>query len=157
MYDSILVPTDGSPHADAAIEHALDLAERYDATLHALYVVDISYPYADFGAAGVNWDAVTEAQEGQGEQATAVIRERGVEQAIPVETEVRQSTSIHGPILDYVEDNDIDLIVMGTHGRRGLDRYLLGSVTEKIVRLADVPVLTVKARDKDDEEEEEEE
>ena len=152
MYDSILVPTDGSSHADAAIEHALDLAERYDATLHALYVVDISYPYADFGTAGVNWDTVTDAQEGQGEQATATVRERGEERGIPVETEVRQSTSIYGPILDYVDDNDIDLLVMGTHGRRGLDRYLLGSVTEKIVRLADVPVLTVKAWDEEDEE-----
>uniref|UniRef100_UPI00387E9FE4 universal stress protein n=1 Tax=Haloarcula regularis TaxID=3033392 RepID=UPI00387E9FE4 len=45
----------------------------------------------------------------------------------------------------YVEDNDVDLVVMGTHGRTGLERYLLGSVTEKLVRTAPVPVLTVRA------------
>lgn len=145
MYETILVPTDGSPHADAAIEQALDLAERYGATLHALYVVDVNYPYADFGTAAVNWEAVTEAKENQGEQATGEVRERGEAAGVPVETEVRQSTSIHRAILDYADDHDVDLIVMGTHGRRGLDRYLLGSVTEKIVRVADVPVLTVKA------------
>ena len=150
MYDTILVPTDGSPQADAAIEQALDLAERYDATIHSLYVVDISYPYADFEASAVNWEGVTAAQEGQGEQATATVRKRGEERNVPVEVEVTQSTSIHGEILNYVDDNDIDLIVMGTHGRRGLDRYLLGSVTEKIVRLADVPVLTVKVPKEDE-------
>jgi nucleotide-binding universal stress UspA family protein len=50
----------------------------------------------------------------------------------------------HRAILDYVDEQDIDLIVMGTHGRTGLDRYLLGSVTEKVVRLSDAPVLTVR-------------
>jgi nucleotide-binding universal stress UspA family protein len=50
----------------------------------------------------------------------------------------------HQAILDYVDEHDIDLVVMGTHGRTGLDRYLLGSVTEKVVRLSDAPVLTVR-------------
>jgi nucleotide-binding universal stress UspA family protein len=50
-------------------------------------------------------------------------------------------------ILDYVESYDIDLILMGTHGRTGLDRYLLGSVTEKVVRMSDVPVMTVRHGD----------
>ena len=145
MYDTILVPTDGSSHADAAIERALDLAEQYDGTLHALYVVDVSYPYADFETPTVNWEAVTEAMEGQGERATATVRERADERGVPVETTVREATTIHGTILDYADEQDVDLIVMGTRGRRGLDRYLLGSVTEKVVRLADVPVLTVKA------------
>ena len=50
-------------------------------------------------------------------------------------------------ILDYVDENGIDCIVMGTHGRRGLEHYLLGSVTERVVRLAKVPVMTVHASD----------
>lgn len=145
MYETILVPTDGSEHADAAIERALDLAERYGATLHALFVVDTSYPYADFETPSVNWNTVTEAMEEQGEAATATVRERAEERGVPVVTEVEQATSIHGTILEYADDHDVDLIVMGTRGRRGLDRYLLGSVTEKVVRLSDVPVLTVKA------------
>jgi nucleotide-binding universal stress UspA family protein len=145
MYDTILVPTDGSEHADAAIERALDLAERYGATLHALFVVDTSYPYADFETPPVNWSAVTDAMEGQGEAATATVRERADERGVSIETEVRQATSVHRMILDYADEHDVDLIVMGTRGRKGLDRYLLGSVTEKVVRLSDVPVLTVKA------------
>ena len=147
MYDTILVPTDGSNHADTAIERALDLAEQYGATLHALFVVDTSYPYVDFETVAVDWNAITEAMEDQGETATATVRERAEARGVPVETEVRESTSIHRSILDYADEHDADLIVMGTRGRRGLDRYLLGSVTEKIVRLSDVPVLTVKASD----------
>ena len=53
----------------------------------------------------------------------------------------------HEVILDYADDHDVDLVVMGTHGRTGIDRYLLGSVTEKVVRLADTPVLTVRQRE----------
>jgi len=48
-------------------------------------------------------------------------------------------------VLDYADEHDIDIIVMGTHGRTGLDHHLLGSVTEKVVRTSDVPVLTVRA------------
>lgn len=146
-YHTILVPTDGSEHANAAVERALDLAEQYGATLHALSVVDTSYHYTDFEAPSINWEAVTEAMEKQGEQATGAIRERADAAGVRVETAVVQSTSIHGSILDYADEHDVDLIVMGTRGRRGLDRYLLGSVTEKVVRLADVPVLTVKAEE----------
>ena len=147
MYDTILVPTDGSEHADPAVDHALNLAERYGATVHVLFVVDTSYPYADFDSPGVNWAAVTEAMETQGEQATESIRERLEAHDLPTVTAVEQATSIHRAILDYADEHDADLIVMGTHGRRGLDRYLLGSVTEKVVRLSDVPVLTVKAQE----------
>ena len=59
--------------------------------------------------------------------------------------------SPHRAILDYIEDQDIDLVVMGTHGRTGLDRYLLGSVTEKVVRLSDAPVMTVRLSDEPNE------
>jgi nucleotide-binding universal stress UspA family protein len=59
-----------------------------------------------------------------------------------VEASVAQGTP-HQAILEYVDYHDIDLVVMGTHGRTGLDRYLMGSVTENVVRLSDAPVLTV--------------
>jgi nucleotide-binding universal stress UspA family protein len=67
-------------------------------------------------------------------------RSRGIE---AVRTEVITG-SPHRAIREYAEDKDVDLIVIGTHGRTGVERYLLGSVTEKIVRTADVPVLTVR-------------
>jgi nucleotide-binding universal stress UspA family protein len=68
---------------------------------------------------------------------------------VQTRTEVR-SGNPHETILDYTDEHDIDLVVMGTHGRTGLDRYLLGSVTEKVVRTSDVPVLTVRGDGADD-------
>jgi len=139
MYEDILVPTDGSPAADSAIEHAVNVAERYDATIHALYVVDDS-AYATLDAAS---ETVVEALESEGEEAVGRIataaRNAGIDAVTTVTTGVAYRT-----ILDHVANDGIDLVAMGTHGRRGLDRYLLGSVTERVVRTSDVPVLAVR-------------
>ena len=139
MYDSILLPTDGSPAAAAAREHAFDLAERYTATVHVLYVIDGAM-YASLEAGS---DVVLDSLQKEGERAIETIEEMGDERGVPIRTEIAHG-SPHGQILEYVTDHDIDLIVMGTHGRTGLNRYLLGSVTERVVRSADVPVLTVR-------------
>jgi nucleotide-binding universal stress UspA family protein len=124
MYDAILVPTDGSRLADRAATHALDLAAAFDATVHAISVVPPGRDDADADAAV---DAVAD---------------RASDRSIPVETAVLDGVPYRA-ILDYVQDEGVDLVVMGTHGRTGLDRYLLGSVTERVVRAAPVPVLTV--------------
>ena len=139
MYSHILVPTDGSPASDAAIEHAIDLAERYDATLHALYVVDgAAYSTLEAGA-----EIVVEALESEGEEATERVADAAESAGVNCETIVTTGTAYRS-IRNYVDENEIDMIVMGTHGRKGLDRYLLGSVTERVVRTSDVPVLTVR-------------
>lgn len=144
MYDEILVPTDGSKAADRAVEHAIDLAERYDARLHALYVVDANaYSTLEAGT-----DVVISALEEEGEEAVSAVAEQAEAAGIETATEVQTGT-VHRSIIDYADENDIDLIVMGTHGRRGLDRYLLGSVTEKVVRTADAPVLTIRMHDEE--------
>ena len=123
MYETILLPVDESEGAAVAVEHAVDLARRHDATLDVLY------------AAGNGGDEDPEAIV---ERAAAVAREAGVE----VNTVVLDGTP-HETIVDYVDDRGIDAVVMGSHGRRGLDRYILGSVTEKVLRTVDVPVLVV--------------
>ena len=139
MYSQILVPTDGSPASDAAIEHAIDLARHYDARLHALYVVDgAAYSTLEAGA-----DIVVEALESEGKEATRRIGEAAADAGVDCETTVTTGTAYQS-IRKYVDESDIDVIVMGTHGRKGLDRYLLGSVTERVVRTSDVPVLTVR-------------
>lgn len=139
MYNEILVPTDGSNAADKAIEHAISLAETYDARIHALYVVDTSiYTSLDAGA-----DIVISALEREGKVAIHQIEEAAVEAGVDVEGEIIKGTAYRS-IQKYIEDHDIDLVVMGTHGRTGLDHYLLGSVTERIVRTSAVPVLTVR-------------
>jgi nucleotide-binding universal stress UspA family protein len=142
MYDEILVPTDGSEAAAAALNHAIDLAERYGARLHALYVVDArAYATLDAGA-----NLVIDSLEGEGDEAVRAIEERAEGAGLDVITEVATGTP-HEAILEYADERDIDLIVMGTHGRRGLDRVLLGSVTERVVRSSPVPVMTIRAPD----------
>lgn len=144
MYDEILVPTDGSPAAEAAIDNAVDLASTYGARIHALYVVDASA----FSTVEAGSEMVVEALEEEGEAAVESVR--GAAEAAGVEVEGSVTTGTpYRTIIDYIEDNDIDLVVMGTHGRRGLDRLLLGSVTERVVRSADVPVMTVRQPDED--------
>jgi nucleotide-binding universal stress UspA family protein len=137
MYQHVLVPTDGSEGTRAAVERAVDLANRYDAALHTLYVVDTTVG-PDPAVSGT-----FEALEAAGRDAIEAVIEfasdRGVE---TVEASVGRGPP-HRAILDYVDEQDVDLVVMGTHGRTGAERYLLGSVTEKVLRLSRVPVLTV--------------
>ncbi len=139
MYDDILVPTDGSPASDAAIDHAIDLADRYGARLHALYVVDGSaYSTLEAGS-----EIVIDALEAEGEQATDRVADAAAAAGVETTTTVTSGTAYRA-IREYADEQAVDMIVMGTHGRKGLDRYLLGSVTERVVRTADVPVLTVR-------------
>lgn len=144
MYEEILVPTDGSSAAEAAIEHAVDLASTYGARLHALYVVDAS----SFSGVEAGSELIVDALEEEGRNAVDRIHDAAGEASVPVRTHVESGTAYRS-ILTYVEDNDIDLVVMGTHGRRGVERFLLGSVTERIVRSADVPVMTVRSYDEE--------
>ncbi|MFB6130153.1 MAG: universal stress protein [Salinigranum sp.] len=138
MYEDILVPTDGSDAAEAAVDHAVELATTYGARLHALYVVDSS-AYAMVDAGG---DVIHETLEQEGEAAVGRVADRANEAGLTALTVVTTGTPSRD-ILAYADENGVDLIVMGTHGRRGLERYLLGSVTERVVRGSDVPVLTV--------------
>ncbi|AUV81776.1 universal stress protein [Salinigranum rubrum] len=142
MYDAILVPTDGSDAGDRAVEHAIELATAFDATVHALYVIDAAL-YSSLEA-GV--DAVITALESEGQAAVDDVADRCAGAGIDVQTAVVVGT-VHRSIRSYVDENDIDLVVMGTHGRQGIERFLLGSVTERTVRTSQVPVLTVRAAD----------
>jgi nucleotide-binding universal stress UspA family protein len=150
MYETILVPTDGSAGADAALDEAVSLAAAFDATVHSLYVADTSAAQPETG-----YVDIVESFERIGEETTAEAVERAETDGVEAVGAVRTGLP-HRTILEYVEEVDADLVVMGTHGRTGLERYLLGSVTEKVVRTADVPVLTVHAPAEDDEAAEEE-
>lgn len=139
MYDTILVPTDGSEPADAAVEHAIDLAGSSGATLHVLSVVDSSA----YTSLDVSSESVLDSLETRAREATETVAEMATDAGVDTVTEVSVG-SPHAQITDYAETTDVDLIVMGTHGRTGLDRVLLGSVTERVVRAASCPVLTVR-------------
>ncbi|MDQ2056432.1 universal stress protein [Halobellus sp. H-GB7] len=136
---SILVPTDGSECAHTAVDRAGELARSVDATLHVIYVVETGQL--------INGDRVRrlrDALEDIGEKALDLALEQVQSSTyLPTETSI-----LHGPpyleIVRYAEEHDVDCIVMGTHGRKGIRRFLLGSVTERVIRRADVPVISVK-------------
>jgi nucleotide-binding universal stress UspA family protein len=138
MYDEILCPVDGSPGSDAAVEHAIGLADLAGARVHALFVVDEGI------AGGDGWDVVVEREEERGERALDAVAAAGAERAVPVERRLRRGRP-HEAILDAASDYGADLIVMGTHGRTGVGRFLAaGSVAERVVRHSEVPVLTAR-------------
>ncbi|WP_380675937.1 universal stress protein [Salinigranum sp. GCM10025319] len=141
MYDTVLFPTNGSDGAEVALAHALELARQYDAEIHVLFVVNTAYA----GSGAVEATTV-ESLRGAGDRVVAETVERITDDGVAAVGEVRDGDP-YREILDYADESDCDVIVMGTHGRRGLDRYLLGSVTEKVVRASDVPVLTVRLSD----------
>lgn len=138
MYSTILVPTDGSDGAAAALGTALGLAAEFDAAVHALFVVDERFVATEY-------DAPVEEAEREGEAVLDRAGERGREAGIAVEKHLRTGVP-HEEIVGAVDDYGADLVVMGKHGRTGLDRFLnLGSVAERVVRAAPVQVLTVPA------------
>jgi len=153
MYERILIPTDGSDVAESAVAHALDLADQYDAEVHALYVVDIDSVHLSLGTEQV--DRLKQGRFGEmgelkekADEATGAVAERGAERGVDVVEHVSGGRP-HKVIADYAEDHDMDLIVMGSHGRAGVRRALLGSVTERTLRSTHVPVLVVDYLDED--------
>ena len=134
MFARILVAIDFSAPSDAALTYGRKMADQFDATLHLLHVAENPFLRAASAdrrsreEAPARWlqDRLTEAD-----------RRRG---AIAI---IEQSDEPASEILRYAKSNDIDLIVMGTHGRTGLVRAAVGSVAETVVRAASCPVLTV--------------
>ena len=143
----ILVPTDFSDPADAAFDFAAALAQKLGASLDLLHVVED--PYFTTGVfsaerwvptpAGMREELLTNAQE-QLRARVNRLEQIGVQRTMKVYT---------GPaakaITEYAAAHEIDLIVLGTHGRGGMAHLLLGSVAERVVRTAPCPVLTVRA------------
>lgn len=143
--DSVLVPTDGSDSAGAALDHAIELALATDAAIHIVNVVDIGVVTGDYDAGRV-LEALNEAGERTLEVAIHRAKDAGVS---TVEATVARGRP-HQAITDYAEQRDVDAIVMGTHGRTGVARFILGSVTERVVRHTDVPVIATKAATSDE-------
>jgi len=136
-YEDVLVPTDGSDEAAVALDWALALLGLYDGTLHTVYSVDTSW----FGGHEEVAD-VHDALEARGERALAAMRERAREADVSVRGSIGTGPAAR-TIRSYSERNDVDAVVMATHGRSGVERYLIGSVTEAVVRTSDVPVCCV--------------
>jgi len=137
-YENVLIPTDGSAGATRAGAHGLALATALDATVHVLSVVDDT-------SLGLDVRSTVSGQESE-RAATEAVDDLVAEAETHGVTDVVRHVEHGDPsevILDSIESNDVHAVVMGTTGRRGTDRILLGSVAEKTVRSAPVPVITV--------------
>lgn len=146
-YERILVPTDGSSTAKAAFRHAIELASQYDAEIHALYVVDTDSMSITLGPEQVDrirqghFAGMTEIRD-RAENAVEEVAEMAEERGIDCTTDIRGGRP-HEKIRDYAEEEGIDLVVIGSAGRGGIKRRILGSVTERVLRCTTVPVFVI--------------
>ncbi len=148
MYSHILVALDGSDTASRALDTALQLAADTGAELHPVYVVDI--PILAFDTPGYDPSLLLDAYRAEGERVIATtlsqMTRRGVKGNPRVVEVEPPSEDVAHRIELAARESHADLIVMGTHGRRGVSRMMLGSVAERVLRLATCPVLMIPAR-----------
>jgi nucleotide-binding universal stress UspA family protein len=147
MYKNILVPVDGSDTSYLALTEAVALAKEQQAKLRLLHVVDLTPPYMLTGIPFPMTEyekAIRDAGEKILADSAAKIRDSGV----TFDTKCQLNNSLARRISDVISDEagawPADLIVIGTHGRRGVDRFRLGSVAEGVVRVATKPVLSIR-------------
>ncbi len=136
MYDHVVIATDGGDAAERAADHALDIAERYGADVHVIYVVDTTtYWFEDTPRSIVGL-----LKQG-GQNAVEEIASDARELSLPVTTDILRGVP-HEEIREYATGVDADVVVMGTRGRTADADRLLGSTTARVVRRSEVPVLT---------------
>ncbi len=148
MFKKILIATDGSKHSQKAAEKGIEMAKLSNGAVTAIYVVDIAKEYAPIG--DVSFNIANEVVEGvrnslmkKGEEATKIVEEMAKKAGIPAQKVVLEGHPA-SDIMKFAQDSQMDLIVIGSIGVTGLDRFLMGSVAEKIVRNSKMPVLVVR-------------
>ncbi|HSF70909.1 MAG TPA: universal stress protein [Methylotenera sp.] len=147
MYQQILCPVDGSSTSDCGMTHAIALAKDQKAHLHFLHVVDNYFPIVDI-TGDLNYIDITERLREHGKTILTQAIEAAKLADVSASTQLVTSTrgQIYKSILDYAEQCQADLIVMGTHGLRGVERLVMGSDAETIARTSPVPVLLVRTK-----------
>jgi nucleotide-binding universal stress UspA family protein len=141
---NILVATDFGEPADAALTYGRELARTYGATLHVVHVVDDVYlRFGGDGFVAELSDLMRETERAAQARLEMILVDNDPD-PLPVRKVTLTSAAPATAIVDYARENGIDLIVMGTHGRRAVAHLLVGSVAERVVRTAPCPVLTVR-------------
>lgn len=141
MYDTILIPFDGSDEARRGAEHGIELAASVGASIHALYVIDLP------GAPRTVYvrddeEQMREEYREYGEEVTNEIREKAGEVGVDCTTAIKTGSPAQ-EITDYAKENGLDAIVLGT-AFQGKFKAILGSTSDKVVRTSEVPVVTVR-------------
>ncbi|WP_048044666.1 universal stress protein [Methanosarcina mazei] len=141
-FKRILIATDGSENAERAASYGIDVAKSTGAEVDALYVV--STEHAGTARTVMGWtDAFEEYLASKGGASTGYVQNLGKERGVKVNPVYLKGIPAE-KILEYAEENDIDLIVMGTQGLTGIKRFLIGSVAENVLRHSKVPVMIVR-------------
>lgn len=144
MYDRILLSTDGSVASREAESHAFDLAAVHDAVVHVLYVVDEDVVTAYSGDEYVDEaEGPEHGLEELGEETLSGLRSRASDAGVDIETTMQHGRPAE-TIVSCADENDVDLLVLGTKRRPDEYRALLGSVTDRVLRLTTRPATVVK-------------
>jgi nucleotide-binding universal stress UspA family protein len=139
MYEHVLIPTDGSEGAKRGVEYGLDLAARHGADVHLLYVLDETVYETPALSSG---ELFIEKRQEAGERILESTAEAAEERGLTVSRTCVRGTPSEA-IREYAEGHGIDVVVMGRHGRPDPSRYHIGSCTDRVIRTAPVPVLSV--------------
>ena len=142
IFDKILIATDGSDNSKAAVEKGLMIARQCESAVYVVYVIDMSTLSA---APLVTPAAVDVFHQLEVEGKNAVERVKTMANDLNVKTFVISGRPAH-EITEFAVENKVDLIVIGSHGTGGIERMLLGSVADKVIRTANQPVLVVRSR-----------
>lgn len=145
LYKKILITTDGSEPNKKAVSYGIELAKLSGAKIHVVYVVDT----AAFASIPMDsgWEMMYEILQKEGTEVTHNIAKDAKALGLEIEESLLEGHPSH-EIIEFARNNDIDLIVLGTLGKGGLDRFLLGSVAENVTRNSTVPVLVVRENPK---------
>jgi len=142
VFKRVLVATDGSENAGRAASYGITIAKAVSAEVHALYVISTQHAVTTRTVMGWS-EAFEEYLANKGGAAIAEVEKLGKEAGVKVEPVFLKGIPAD-KILEYAEENNIDLIVMGTHGLTGFKKFLIGSVAEKVVRHSKVPVMVIR-------------
>jgi nucleotide-binding universal stress UspA family protein len=141
LFENIVVATDGSDYSAKAVQYAIELARILEARLFAIYVVDTG-AFATIPM-DIVWENMYELLKKEGDEATDQVDEMAKKAGVDIECITVEGHPAQ-EIIIYSEKVSADLIVMGTLGKSGLDRFLLGSVADKVSKTSKVPVLIVR-------------
>lgn len=145
MYQRILVPLDGSEPAERGLKEALSMAAGQKTRLHLLHVVNAFPVYGEMAAVG-SYDDLRDSMRRAGEELLAKALQAAGAAGVEAEAVLRETTQgrVAATIVEEAQNAGCDLIVMGTHGRRGFSHLVMGSDAELVVRTSPVPVLLVR-------------
>jgi len=146
MFEKILIATDGSKHSEKAAANGLEMAKLTQSRVTALYVADMGryiLPVdASYNISGEIIDGMRGSVLEEGKAAVKRVEEMAKEAGVPFESKILEGNPAND-IIKFADEDRADLIAIGGIGRTGLEKFLMGSVAEKVVRNSRVPVLTI--------------